>query len=90
MNCYECGEALEPDGKVTRRDTCPVCHSFLRCCLNCEFYERSAHNQCREPAAEWVSSKEAANFCEFFVPGEGQGGSGGDRSGADAFKDLFK
>ena len=91
--CYQCGQEVELEGKVMRKDTCPSCHSFLHCCLNCRFYERSAHNECREPAAEWVSSKDAANFCEFFEPreeGPDSGGAAGTASGHDAFENLFK
>ena len=92
--CFQCGEEVEFEGKVMRKDTCPSCHSSLHCCLNCRFYDRSAHNECREPAAEWVSNKEAANFCEFFEPrDEGHdGGRGGGRrpAGRDAFDALFR
>jgi hypothetical protein len=91
MVCHQCREEVEVEGKVMRKDACPSCGSSLRCCRNCEFYDRSAPNQCREPAAEWVSNKEAANFCEFFEPGEGGGtdpSRGGD--GRDAFERLFR
>jgi len=35
-------------------------------CRNCRFYDTQAHNQCREPQAEWVKDKERANFCDYF------------------------
>jgi hypothetical protein len=38
----------------------------LKCCKNCLYFDPAAHNQCRDPAAEWVRDKELANFCEFF------------------------
>lgn len=42
--------------------------AYLHCCRNCRFYDPNAHNQCREPQAEWVKDKEMANFCDFFEP----------------------
>ena len=91
IECHQCGESIELEGKVMRKDTCPSCHSFLHCCMHCEFHDRSAHNQCREPAAEWVSNKEAANFCEYFQPGPGGDGTATrSDAGLDAFHRLFK
>lgn len=34
--------------------------------MQCRFYDRSYHNQCRESQAALVSDKEKSNFCEFF------------------------
>lgn len=90
MVCFRCGEEVEVGMKVFRKDACPSCHAPLHACRNCHFHDRSAANQCREPAAEWVSNKEAANFCEFFEPGEGDGPRGSSSSGRDAFDQLFK
>ncbi len=74
-----------------RKDDCPSCHSALHCCLNCEFHLSSAHNQCREPAAEWVSDRETANFCDYFQPGTRGGAVASSRdAGRDAFDRLFK
>ena len=87
--CFQCGEEVEVE-KVIRKDTCPSCHSYLHSCLNCRFHDAHAHNQCREPAAEWVSNKESANFCTFFEPGERTGPDDDGSSGRDAFDDLFK
>jgi hypothetical protein len=36
------------------------------------FYDTSYASACREPQAELVVDKEMGNFCDFFVPGEGQ------------------
>ncbi|MBW7994993.1 MAG: hypothetical protein FVQ81_00185 [Candidatus Glassbacteria bacterium] len=68
MQCHGCGNAVEIVEKVGRGDTCPSCERPLRCCRNCSFYDPSASNKCREPQAEWVSDREAANFCEYFAP----------------------
>ena len=90
IGCYRCGEEVELEGKVTRDDTCPSCHAYRHSCRNCRFHDRSAHNECREPAAEWVSNKEAANFCEYFEPGAGGAPRRGPEDGRDAFENLFK
>ncbi len=66
--CFHCGEDIEIEGKVSRSEVCPKCSSSVKCCMNCRFYDKSAHNQCLEPAAEWVSVKDRSNFCEYFEP----------------------
>ena len=89
--CFQCGEEQELEGKVMRQDACPSCHLSLHCCRNCRLHDRSAHNECREPVAEWVSNKESANFCEFFEPGGGVEGHGSTVASArDAFDKLFR
>ena len=66
MQCYNCQTVIELKGKPGRNDTCPKCTSYLHCCLNCRFHDPAAHNQCREPQADWVKEKEMANFCDYF------------------------
>ena len=51
---------------LQRTDGCPGCHSDLKVCLNCRFFDPAFNNQCREPQAEWQNEKAKANFCEFF------------------------
>ena len=72
VSCFHCGSEVDIEGKIGRSDVCPRCKSAVKCCRNCRFYERSAHNHCREPAAEWVPDKERSNFCEYFEPGQGR------------------
>ena len=93
MICWKCGNEILLDSKPARKDTCDKCGAYLRCCYNCVFYDRGAHNQCREPQAEWQGDKEKANFCDYFQPG--RSGASKDRRSAkdDARKkldDLFK
>ena len=64
--CFHCRRTLALESQVSRQDQCPHCGSDLHCCLNCEFYDKFAHNRCREPQAEYVSDREKANFCEYF------------------------
>ncbi len=67
--CVFCGAAIEIEGRVGRREECPSCARNLHACLQCRFFDRSAHNQCRENQASLVGDKEKANFCEFFAFG---------------------
>lgn len=68
MNCFHCGRAVEVKERVGFRDTCGGCDRPLHVCLNCEFYDPSYNNQCRETQAERVVDKDRPNFCEFFGP----------------------
>ena len=66
MLCHNCKTEVAVTGAPARAAVCPKCSAYLHCCLNCRFYDANAHNQCREPQAEWVKDKEMANFCDFF------------------------
>ncbi|MBI3653262.1 MAG: hypothetical protein HY231_19715 [Acidobacteria bacterium] len=55
------------EGKIYRSDVCPKCEADVHCCVNCDQYEPTAHNKCLEPQAEWVTDREKANYCDFFV-----------------------
>jgi hypothetical protein len=96
--CHRCGREIQLLAAVTRTDSCPYCRSDLKCCLNCRFFDPGAHNQCREPQAEWCPEKDKANFCEFFefreVSAAGRPGMGGAQSDRDrakaAFDSLFR
>ena len=86
--CYRCRQDLVFEGRVPREATCPSCHSDVHVCVNCRFFDRSAHNQCREPAAEFVRDKERTNFCEFFeLSGRAATKAGG--SSKASFDSLF-
>ncbi len=96
--CHRCASELRLNSAITRNDSCPRCHSDLKCCLNCRLHDPGANNQCREPQAEWQTDKEKSNFCEFFEfretsslsrPGMGGAESGPDRA-RSAFDSLFK
>ncbi len=66
LTCHSCGASEGIDGKPGRQDTCSQCQAYLRCCLNCRFYQPSAYNECSEPAADRVVDKAQGNFCDFF------------------------
>ncbi len=96
MVCWNCGESQGLPPRPGRKDLCPKCNSYLRCCLNCKFFDEKAHHQCREPQADQVKNKKGAIFCDYFAANSGQGKiSGGKQklSKEDARKkwdDLFK
>ena len=68
INCCHCGQPVEFKDRIGFRAACPRCDCSVHVCLNCEFYDPTFSNQCREPQAERVIDKERANFCEYFVP----------------------
>lgn len=86
-NCWNCGQALAAL-EYGRGDSCPGCGRDTRTCKGCQFYERGAQNDCREPQADRVLDKERANFCDYFKPkaGAGQGTASRDamKAAADA------
>ena len=81
-NCYHCGSALTALD-YGREDICRKCGKDSRTCRNCQFHDRSAHNECHETQADRVVEKEKANFCDYFKPS--------DRAGTNAVsKDALK
>ncbi len=90
--CYRCGAATGEVDAVGRRDTCLRCGSELHCCRNCRFYDRSYHNECREPQAERQVEKERSNFCEYFSLGAGVPApvAGGERDARADLERLFR
>ena len=92
--CFHCAVKIESgiNGRVGRKDTCPKCDSDVHVCLNCQHFDESSYNRCREPQAERVVDKDKANFCEFFSPGS-ELGKKSPVDNREAFKkldELFK
>jgi hypothetical protein len=90
MNCAFCHQEVTA-ARIHIRDECPSCSRDLHICLNCEFYDAGAYQQCRESIKEPVLDKEKTNFCDFFQAAKG----GTARLGpeGDVFKklnDLFR
>ena len=71
MRCWHCGRATEVVERVGFRHECEGCGRALHVCRNCEFYDASYNNACRENQAERVVDKERFNFCEYFAPASG-------------------
>lgn len=94
--CHHCSHPFGPDVRG-RAEECSGCRRDLHVCLNCEFYDRSAYNDCRESQAERVVEKDRANFCDYFRPADrapapvGANTSTPGRSDVrSALDDLFK
>jgi hypothetical protein len=94
MGCFSCNAVVElaAGERVGFRETCSACDVDLHVCLNCTHYDSSAYNQCRESNAEWVSDRERANRCDYFVLGESGDGAARrePQEGRAALDSLFK
>lgn len=68
MKCWKCSTELPdpPNGKLSFRETCDRCQSWLHCCKNCQFYKPGRANDCLIPGTEYIADREAANYCEEF------------------------
>ena len=93
MRCHACNNEVElaSGERVGFRDACHHCNADLHSCLNCAFHDPSAYNECRESNAERVADRAAANRCDYFEPGGGEGGAGEASTAALSDLDaLFK
>ncbi len=71
MICYKCGtENTLSHALPARSELCSKCSSYLRCCMNCRFFDPAAPKACREPMAELVGNKELGNYCDYFAPAQ--------------------
>jgi hypothetical protein len=67
--CWKCGADLAAlTLPLSRRDECRRCRAELHACRMCVDYDENVAKKCREPTAEEVFDKTAANFCDFFQP----------------------
>jgi len=67
--CWKCGSSLAALSLPLRRlDECRQCRAELHVCRLCVDYAPGLAKQCREPTAEEVRDKTAANFCDHFQP----------------------
>jgi hypothetical protein len=93
MICQACKSEIKIEGHISRSDECSKCGADIHSCLNCHNYDPAAHNRCRESQAEWVTDREKANFCDFFMPSK-RAASGKPASSTDdarsAFDNLFR
>ena len=77
--CWKCGAGFgDLPLPLSRFAECKACHAKLHACRQCEFYDTTRAKSCREPIAEEVTDKKAANFCDYF------------RATADAWKPAHK
>ncbi|NBC29632.1 MAG: hypothetical protein GVY29_06530 [Spirochaetes bacterium] len=93
--CHACGAPIEEPRAVSRHSVCESCGRDLRVCLNCKFYDPSAHWECHEDIPERVKEKDRANFCDYFMLPKGDSaykGNAGEEKSSKArndFLDLF-
>lgn len=66
FSCFKCNTVHELE-RVGFRMECDTCSEDLHVCKNCEFYDESSYNECREPNADRILEKERSNLCEFFA-----------------------
>ncbi len=93
MHCHACDAEYEiaPSERIGFRDDCERCGADLHSCLNCRHYDTSAYNECHESSADRVLDKARANRCEWFGPGDAEGGDGsGKTSALSDLESLFK
>ncbi len=91
-SCYFCGRELAHGERIYRSTVCPACGKPIKICLNCEFYDPTAHWECREDIGEPVREKDTANFCEYFSPRPADRRKPEERKKSDAsevFRNLF-
>ncbi len=69
MLCPSCKTEMAISDKVGFREECPKCRADLHVCIACHFYDATVYNECREPQADRVLTKDRANFCDYFKPG---------------------
>lgn len=65
LNCFHCGKVI-PENNLGRQDTCENCGKDTRCCRNCQHYDKTCNNECREEQAMRQVEKEKGNFCDWF------------------------
>jgi hypothetical protein len=79
------------EDKVIRNDECPHCRMDMRSCKNCQYYDPSYHNECREHISEYIPDKERATLCGMYMPFQGVREKGEDVNEAKAkLEALFK
>ena len=89
--CWRCGEPVaDVPLPLSRSEACPHCGADLHVCRQCEFYDTSKANACREPIAEQVNDKTRANFCGYLsIDCAPKISQGGDNQASAELNDLF-
>ena len=89
-HCWKCGTEYKLPGTPGRSESCSVCRSDLKVCLNCVSYDPKVAYQCKDRRAEEIAEKHMANYCEYFemVRREFQAPAGNDKRENKAREDL--
>ena len=74
ISCFHCQALLSFSDRVGFREECSQCKNDVHVCKNCDFYDPSAYNECREPQAERSAEKDRSNRCEYFNGSKRGGG----------------
>lgn len=90
--CYSCKKVLnlEQNAKIMRSEECPHCYANIHSCKMCDFYDKTAYNECRESNADRLVDKEMANFCDYFVLTNSQNSAPNTEDLKNAADALFK
>lgn len=84
--CPSCGTAAAFSDLVPFRAECERCAADLHACATCRFHDRYVENECREPEADPVATKDRRNLCEYWKP-KGAGAAEDDKA-AEARRKL--
>ncbi len=66
--CPSCARTLTFPDLLPFRAECESCAADLHVCVTCKFHDRYVENECRETQAEYVSTKDRRNLCEYWKP----------------------
>jgi hypothetical protein len=70
--CRVCGARQQTSGGISRDATCGQCGNDLHTCSNCNHFDGSRPNECRQPVLIRIAAKSKRNDCELFVPASSQ------------------
>ena len=96
FRCAVCGEKQLAATEIDLESRCWKCGADLHTCTHCRHFDTSAPGECRQRAAEYVSSKAKRNRCELFETKASQefarseGGVDSPSDAKAAFDALFK
>lgn len=86
MKCIVCSTEW-PLERVSFGSVCEGCGCWLHSCVQCALWNASAQS-CRSSTTDPVADREGKNFCEEWIPHEGEGGKA-KRTGPSDFNKLF-
>jgi hypothetical protein len=65
--CWKCGKELgDLPKRLSPKETCPFCLSYLHCCKNCINYQPGLANDCKIPGTDPIADRESINYCDEF------------------------
>ena len=82
MRCIQCKASitLQAGEKIGFRATCDSCDADLHSCLQCTHHDTTAYNECREPMAERVQTRDRGNYCDYFSPSLSDSAASGEKT----------